>query len=398
MTNQKSKAIKFLDTTSYDFSVKSENSPLCQILHLIPYSPNGPTHGGKIRANEISRVLATVDPNVEVICFGDAHYKERAPKIDLLGIPRSLIGDLEMLQKDFELSSLEFPNLKIIVFEHPWLWFEVKGLMKKYPNVKIIYSSHNVEYQLKDEILLKYLGQRANSISEAIKSIEIEISNNVDRVIVVSQQDKDWYSQFTRLDPVLAKNGTRQRTSILNRDNRTIGSNALVVGSAHPPNIEGCLKFLSDPDLWLPSDAKIIIVGSLATALSPYWGHLRNRWGETCVEFIPDIDDLGLKELIDDSSLILLPIAYGGGTNLKTAEALVSGRPIVASPQAFRGFEEYLQSPYVNIAETNLDFKLKVIRTLIGKRIVSVDRNTSKLYWDSTLSSIEVAIQELING
>lgn len=369
----------------------------CQILHLIPYSAHGPTHGGKIRANEISKVLGRIDPNVKVMHFGDAQYKERARQLDLMAIPRSLVGDLEMLQKDFELSSLEFPNLKIIVFEHPWLWNEVKSLKRKYPSVKIVYSSHNVEYQLKDEILLKYLGQRANSISDAIKSIEVEISNDVDRVLVVSQQDKDWYSQFTRLEPVLAKNGTRQQTSFVNSNSGKLGSNALVVGSAHPPNIEGCLKFLSDPDLWMPNDAKITVVGSLATALTANWGQLRNRWGEVCVELIPEVDDLGLNQLLQDCSVILLPIAYGGGTNLKSAEALVSGRPIVGSPQSFRGFEEYIHSPHVSIAETSLEFKIKVTALLIGERITSVDRDSSKLFWDSTLSSIETTILELVN-
>lgn len=374
-----------------------KNSRLCQILHLIPYSAYGPTHGGKIRANEISKVLARIDPNVQAIHLGDATYKESARQLDLMAIPRSLIGDLEMLQKDFELSSLEFPNLRIIVFEHPWLWNEVKSLKRKYPSVKIVYSSQNVEYQLKDEILFKYLGQRANLIVDAIKSIEVEISKDVNRVLVVSQQDKDWYSQFTQLEPVLAKNGTRQRTSFLNPNSGKLGSNALVIGSAHPPNIEGCLKFLNDPDLWMPNDAKIIVVGSLAAALSANWGHLKNRWGEVCVELIPEVDDLGLTQLLQECSVILLPIAYGGGTNLKTAEALVSGRPIVASTQSFRGFEEYIQSPHVIIAETSLEFKIKVIALLIGERIVSENRDSSKLFWDSTLGSIEATIQELVN-
>jgi glycosyltransferase involved in cell wall biosynthesis len=367
-------------------------------LHLIPYSPNGPIHGGKIRANEISKVLARVDPNLEVIHLGDSDYKERSPLLDLSAIPKSLVGDLEMLQKDFDLSSIEFPDLKIIVFEHPWLWNEVKSLKRKYPNVKIVYSSHNVEYQLKDEILFKFFGQRAGLIPDAIKSIEIDISRNVDRVLVVSQQDRDWYSQFTKLEPILAKNGTRQRSTILKSNSGKLGSKALVVGSAHPPNIEGCLKFLSDPDLWMPKNAKIIVVGSLASALSAHWGHLRNRWGEVCVELIPEVDDLGLTQLLQECSVILLPIAYGGGTNLKSAEALVSGRPIVASSQSFRGYEEYTHSPLVNIAKTNLEFKVKVTAILIGERIASVERNISKLYWNSTLGSIEPTIQELING
>jgi hypothetical protein len=95
--------------------------------------------------------------------------------------------------------------------------------------------------------------------------------------------------------------------------------------------------------------------------------------------------------------VILLPIAYGGGTNLKTAEALVSGRPVVASIESFRGYEDYIKSPLVKIAETNLDFKTLTTSRLMRTRIASVDRDTSKLHWDATLDSIKTAILELVN-
>jgi hypothetical protein len=377
--------------------MKSGYSSTCRILHLIPYPPHGPTHGGKIRAREISQVLSRIDPHIEVMHVGDSEYKERDSQIDLMAIPRALVGDLEMFQRDFQLSRYEFPNLQVIVFEHPWLWNEVKSIKSRYPKVKVVYSSHNVEYQLKDEILFKYLGMRASAITDAIRAIEIDISKSVDRVLVVSQNDKDWYSRFAKLEPILAPNGARQRISVLNTSKRKSEARALVVGSAHPPNIEGCLKFLSDPDLWMPPNSKIVVAGSLADALSGHWGHLRNRWGEFCIELFPQVSDLELAKLLEECNVILLPIAYGGGTNLKTAEALVAGRPIVASIESFRGYEDYIKSPLVKIAETNLDFKALTTSRLMRTRIASVDRDTSKLHWDATLDSIETAILELVN-
>lgn len=368
-----------------------------KILYLTPYSKNGPVHGGKIRARQIANLLGEIDSDLEIIELGDLDYRPRPPKFDLSEIPRPLIGDLEMFERDYSLSDRNYRNLTLIIFEQPWSWYEVKDLKKKYPNSKTIYSSQNIEFQLKKKILTKYVGSQADSIVEEIRKIEIEIANTVDRVMVVSEADEDWYSQFTRLNPILAPNGAIKRQPIPNAWDKSNQSKALVVGSAHPPNIEGCLKFLSDPDLWMPPNSQIVVAGSLATALSQHWGQLRNRWGQPCVELIPEVSESELTKLLDECKVILLPIAYGGGTNLKSAEALVAGRPIVGSPQAFRGFENFAEEDAVKIAQTNMEFKILTCARLIGSRIPTKEREISNLLWNSTLQSLASCVLELIN-
>jgi serine/threonine protein kinase len=48
---------------------------------------------------------------------------------------------------------------------------------------------------------------------------------------------------------------------------------------------------------------------------------------------------------------------YEPGTNLKTAEALVSGRPIVGSRIAFRGYEMFMNSENVTVTDVEDDVK-----------------------------------------
>jgi glycosyltransferase involved in cell wall biosynthesis len=376
--------------------VASTDSSPTQVLYLTPYSKAGPVHGGKIRANQISKILASLDPNLEIIALGDRDFSPRPLRFDLNGISQAVVGDLEMLHRNYEVSEKNYSNLKIVVFEQPWCWNEVKEVKRKYPNVKIIYSAQNIEFQLKDKILLNYLGDRSKSIIGEIRNLEIEIAKTVDRVVVVSEHDRDWYSQFTQ-KTILAPNGAVKRNNVPDQGAESDLSSALIVGSAHPPNIEGCLKFLSDVDLWIPPNSRIVIAGSLAAALSGPWGNLRNRWGDICVQLIPEVSDIELGVLLEKCKVILLPIPYGGGTNLKSAEALVAGRPIVASPQSFRGFEHYTEDPLVKIAETVLEFKIFTIARLIGKRIPTKDRDITKILWDSTLDSLANSFQELIN-
>lgn len=52
------------------------------------------------------------------------------------------------------------------------------------------------------------------------------------------------------------------------------------------------------------------------------------------------------------SSAVVLPVATGGGTNLKTAEALLTGLPIVSTSFAMRGFEKFSKLPYLFLADT----------------------------------------------
>ena len=54
---------------------------------------------------------------------------------------------------------------------------------------------------------------------------------------------------------------------------------------------------------------------------------------------------------------VFLPIRGGGGTNLKTAEALALGKWVVATSTALRGFEAFLGADGVVIADTSADFR-----------------------------------------
>jgi glycosyltransferase involved in cell wall biosynthesis len=76
---------------------------------------------------------------------------------------------------------------------------------------------------------------------------------------------------------------------------------------------------------------------------------------------LPD-DDLAATIL--SSSAVLLPITQGGGSNLKTAEALASGRRIVATSFAFRGYEDYLNVSGVAIADTPDEFRSEMIKAV----------------------------------
>ncbi|MDR3463863.1 MAG: glycosyltransferase family 4 protein, partial [Beijerinckiaceae bacterium] len=110
------------------------------------------------------------------------------------------------------------------------------------------------------------------------------------------------------------------------------GIDMLFVGSNHLPNIKGLRWFLDE--VFLPNLAKhrktLVVAGSVTDGgewpTSPYIVYL-GRVGD-------------LAPLYAATRIVLLPILEGGGSSVKTAEALVHGVPIVATSSALRGIDQ----------------------------------------------------------
>jgi glycosyltransferase involved in cell wall biosynthesis len=100
-----------------------------------------------------------------------------------------------------------------------------------------------------------------------------------------------------------------------------------------------------------------------------------------------------LDALLEYANAVLLPITIGEGSNLKTAEALVSTLPIVATTKAFRGFEHFGNSPGVYIADTADEFQA-VTRSLMSNLRPEPYRRpgTESLLWPASMKPFIEAV------
>jgi hypothetical protein len=277
--------------------MSKELSPATGCLHIVSYSSSGPTHGGKIRSREISKLIDSVTSNVSIVYGGDCQSMGLSLPEWLLDLPRSLVGDLHLLYTDFRLAETITEVPSVIVFEQPWLWEEVKKLREKFPKVKLIYSSHNIEWILKENILTRYKGARVEEISQNLRDLETDISVSVDYVVAVSEIEADWYRAAGAPEVLVAPNGASAIQIPTPLEARKISTRpyGLVVGSAHPPNIEGCLVYLSNPDLWLIENHNLVVIGTLASALKSDWSGNHPTEQSGGVIFISPIIPLSLK-------------------------------------------------------------------------------------------------------
>lgn len=99
--------------------------------------------------------------------------------------------------------------------------------------------------------------------------------------------------------------------------------------------------------------------------------------------------------------LVLAPFSYGGGSKLKVLEAFAMGRPVVGTPNAFRGIEvppelrRYCSDTDAGLAE--LTVSLLEDRRRIGALGATLAQVSRDYDWRLTLSGIPHAVSSIVN-
>ncbi len=393
------------------------------VLFLTLYPIKNPRHGGQHRANNIVKVYknegyivkhlyATSSADCGAIDITETHLDN-----DCYIIPEKELEELKYetfvaevkdhliglyLENDIKIKKIiidiiENNNLKYIDIEQPWFAGVIIKIKVENPElfkgIHIIYGSHNLEYELKENMISDAIHCKREIISD-IKNVEMKAAQNADIVLAVSEYEEEKLKKWNK-KVILAKNGVANKkvnsydinfaSGLLKKDY------FLFIGSAHKPNLDGYIELLGGALGCIPPNMKLVIVGGVNHLInnSPEHIHWNGINKDKCVQFY-DVTDSELQSLIEGSSAILLPILSGGGTNLKTAEALVSNKPIIGTTTSFRGFEDYIDSS-IKISDDRENFQA-LIRSF-NKNNYSVRKNTSKLYWDACLVNFKNEIK-----
>jgi glycosyltransferase involved in cell wall biosynthesis len=155
---------------------------------------------------------------------------------------------------------------------------------------------------------------------------------------------------------------------------------------------------------YLPPGKFIVMAGEVSLLMNQLLNHTRNPL-VTCIMqkiiLVSDANDAELQALIENSRGIILPIIGGGGSNLKTAEALISNKPIIATTFAFRGYESYIQNENVYIADTKGEF-INKIKLIFNKNLLSDRRSKTpinkELTWDGRFEEYGEKVKSIILG
>lgn len=386
------------------------------------YTIANPQHGGQKRVRAIYDAY-TKSPKINInFCavYYPPHYQEHWSGD--IAIPRQhsslmasnpLTGDVitgRLVRDDKKIRAkivrkIKDTNPDIIHIEQPFLYIGLKEILDeiKYAG-KIIYGSQNIEYPMKEEMLegMGFDLEPMKAIVKEIKDIEIEISKRADLIFCVSEGDIKSLAKLGIAESkiLLARNGI-EKQSVNSAEEKYwddyfkemgVDKIAVFVGSAHPPNWTGFQAMIGSKIGFLKRNERIVLAGSIGEYFKNSFSHgMTNEvlfWKRIIAT--GRLSEDRLTGLLGRADCLLLPLIEGGGSNLKTAEALLSQKPIVGTSHGFRAFEMFINYPTINVSDDPEKFRkliAKVLREkqpkLSGKQVEKLDQVT----WDSCLRS-----------
>ena len=400
------------------------------VLVLTTYPIVKPRHGGQIRAR------ALVDS-----------YREGGFKVSHLAVvdqgafPRNALGELDIeFPKDDPRWFIEGKNVplttdlraglfaagsqqtyqrildsipsKVDVFhlEQPWLLPLVRRLKteQRHAHAVVVYGSQNIEAPLREAIFRQMSIPDGDAVAERILWVETEACREADLSLAVAPVDHEMLVKLGARSVLRAPNGIHGWEASEGRIARwqrklSARRTALFVGSAHPPNFDGFFRAFGESLGFVPPDCRIVVAGSVGSHVFEYYHRMRfNTLNLSRLEVTGEVDDEDLAALKTIASVFLLPIFEGGGSNIKTAEAIFSGKQLIATTASLRGYEPYAHLPEITVANTRDEFRLAVRNALAPSppraEVKTQADLRSRLLWQNTLSVVAPAVQRLLTA
>jgi FkbM family methyltransferase len=390
-----------------------------RIMMLGTYPIDQPVHGGQRRVAQIVNMYRNAGAAVRYLSvftdrsYGDQpetpdNFRARFSKINWLR-PDDYVEDIfsglfaatdpaciQWLMNHF----VDFQPTHIQC-EQPYMYPVVRMLQKRrFRNYSTIYSSQNVEAPLKRDIL-EAKGTDQINVDRAVRyldKLEHTLVVNSDLVVACSSADAQTYRAMGAKRIVVCRNGAEPLKSP-ERQGNAIDRYMLTMGSGHPPNGSGFVQMMLGPALmFLPPRRALAVAGHMVSLVhaDPDFDRYRES-NMRRVSFHVPISDPDLDKLKEDSHGFFLPITSGGGCNLKTAEAIISGKWVIATSKAFRGFEELAKEPGILIEDDPKKFR-RSIRDILACPPLELDHSSlevrRQVHWSNTLSPLRKWIEE----
>jgi hypothetical protein len=394
---------------------------MVRVLQISPFAiSEAPASGGLIRIAETRRAYERAGCEVSTCCLVTRRRDLRNP-LDLqlswldrlwrqhLGKPSNL-GPIRIRWATLRSSQLRARLLAridqpidLIHVEHPWairLALDLRA-QPAFSNALVVYGSHNIEHQIFRDVWKKkrQWNRHARRLCAQIEAAEAESATQADICWAVSENDAQVLRETLHARRVtLAPSGCRAfpaRKTISGLPDRPY---VLFVGGAYPPNIDGFMEWCGNALTYLPAGTAIVLAGAAGDVLA-HMPAYQEDIGRGALINLGQTPQTELDQLILHANAVILPISVGGGTNLKTAEALRSRRPLIATPASMRGYEAWAADGGVHIAHDATAFRQTVARCLTHPFSPDCDRVAlERLSWEQCLDQAVAATLAHVPG
>lgn len=207
----------------------------------------------------------------------------------------------------------------------------------KIPTLLVEQTIEYLGYQtFTDQLKLKFLKPLFYMDVAKIKKWERIYWGKADRLVTMSQEDRDWIkSMVPKADVSVVANGIDVDFFKVTPINRPVHPTVLFVGNYKwLPNVDAAKHLVGD--IWplilkeIP-DAKLNIVGRDPT---PAIKSLGEKAG---VRVVGEVEDI--RQALGEAQVMVTPIRNGRGTRYKILEAMASGLPVVSTTLGIEGIQ-----------------------------------------------------------
>lgn len=409
-----------------------------RVVQLTTYPLKSPRHGGQLRCAAIRERYRQSGVDVETIAvMHEGQYRASERERNDIALPGSskfwnlaherfvdlqtgqcLAGDSHSFGLFAGLLGRFRPD--VIQLEQPWLYPAIKRYIADRPSgsgarPRLVYSSQNIEWKLKrDERRSLASDSSAHALNIAqVEALEHEVVSQSDMVVACTLEELHELREMADGDMddssrlyVTAPNAIAPFESDPNRlrglkRRHGIDRYPLFVGSAHPPNADGFWEMLAPSLSFLRPDEKIVVVGGVGHFLRNH--AIYRSWSginEPRLLVLGETERDDLVALLHGAAAILLPITTGGGSNLKTAEAIYTGNRVVATTHALRGYGEASRWPTITIADTPEKFR-RTLREMLDRDeatpTAAYSDTRAAVTWERALAPLVEALRVLLN-
>jgi glycosyltransferase involved in cell wall biosynthesis len=347
--------------------------------------------GGPARIFHMRRTLEQVGHSVVHVVVSANHLSRSLRPVDLVEVvERPFRAAVDHMYNDVDLADraaadprverhitehLKRHNVSVVILEQAFLINTIERVVTTL-GASLVYSCENIEYRLRADLeRFEYLWKRPLDRATGVRDLEQKAATLATVVTAICPTDQRLLLEEFGVQSVLIPNGSSIADVTLPSDGANMRAGEpvdfVMAGSSYWPNLEGFASIAKPSLAFLPPTTRIHIAGSMSTEVLK-WRDIDRRHSINASRIVRR-GFLEMNELIATmhaSRAVLVPVFTGEGSNLKSADALACGRPVIMTERATRGYEDVLaeDDEGVTVVADAAEFRRAMSAALSGLR------------------------------
>lgn len=375
--------------------------------------------GGPARIFHLRRMLEASGHDVAHVVVQGTADRSKGRQHDLFDfVERPYGAEIDHVYNDVDLGRRAAGNVRLverirrhveglgvraIVMEQPFLVDLVEDVAGP-TAIPIVYSCQNVEYRLRRDLeRYQYLAKRPRNRPEEVREIEQHAVDLATSVTTICPTDSAKMRDEFGASSVVVPNGTSV-ANVMAADGITNQPRERVdfafAGSSYWPNVDGFSRMANPSLAFLTPDTRIHVIGTAGDSLlsTPTMARRYSVNASRLVirGFLPMS---GVIATMRAARAVLVPVFVGEGSNLKSADALAAGVPVIMTERATHGYEDVLTADPagVTVVPDATEFRSAMAEASRSTRPTDLIGSTRRvaLEWSSRLRPVLGVIEDL---